>query len=316
MNSRILVVGVKGFVGRSVEAALAERGHEVVGLGGAGSGAEIELDLADRENDMHALARRVGKVDGVIHLAAKISRTSCVDAAARSNLITIAESPVRMLEAFHEVHGPTHFVYCSSIKLYGPSERPIDPLGGPFRPEAFSYGSAKLLSERLLAVTARRLGAGCAWVRPSFIYGPEQRGTNAIPIFMNACFRGEAPVLFGEGKELRDDVLVSDVAYCLVEACLRRQSGPFNATGECARTLLEVAEASCRAVAGAGGPAGIRPRVDPSRKPKAWIDQRFELERSRQLLGYVPTPLAVGLLAQARKLAVDLRASAGAGSQS
>jgi UDP-glucose 4-epimerase len=311
MQSRILVVGVKGFVGRSVEKTLLERDHTVVGLGGPGSGADIELDLADRKLDMHALARRVGPVAGVIHLAAKISRTSCVDRAARSNLITIAESPVRMLEAFHAAHGPTHFVYCSSIKLYGPSERPIDPLGGPFRPEAFSYGSAKLLSERLLAVSARRLGAGCAWVRPSFIYGPEQRATNAIPIFMSACLRGESPVLFGAGKELRDDVLVSDVAYCLVEACLRRQSGPFNATGECARTLLEVAEAACRAVEDAGGPAGIKPRVDSSRTPKAWIDQRFELERSRRLLGYEPTPLAVGLLAQARALVAGPRASAG-----
>lgn len=311
MQSRILVVGVKGFVGRSVEKALRDRGHTVVGVGGPGSDAELQLDLADRTLDMHAFARRVGPVGGVIHLAAKISRTSCVDRAARSNLITIAESPVRMLEAFHEVHGPTHFVYCSSIKLYGPSERPIDPLGGPFRPEPFSYGSAKLLSERLLAVSARRLGAGCAWVRPSFIYGPDQRATNAIPIFMSACFRGESPVLFGEGKELRDDVLVSDVAHCLVEACLRRQSGPFNATGECARTLLEVAEMSCRAVEAAGGPVGIRPRVDPSRTPKAWIDQRFALERSRQLLGYEPTPLAEGLLSQARTLAAHLGASVG-----
>jgi UDP-glucose 4-epimerase len=314
MQTRILVAGVKGFVGRSVEKALLERGHAVVGLGGPGSGAEVELDLADRSLDMHALARRVGPVGGIIHLAAKISRTSCVDGAARSNLITIAESPVRMLEAFHEVHGPTHFVYCSSIKLYGPSERPIDPVAGPFRPEAYSYGSAKLLSERLLSVSARRLGAGCAWVRPSFIYGPAQRATNAIPIFMQACFRGESPVLFGEGKELRDDVLVSDVAYCLVEACLRRQSGPFNATGECARTLLEVAEASCRAVEAAGGPAGIEPRVDPSRTPKAWIDQRFELERSRRLLGYEPTPLALGLLAQARTLAASLGRDTGSAS--
>ncbi|MFO7177979.1 MAG: NAD(P)-dependent oxidoreductase [Pseudomonadota bacterium] len=309
MAQRILVIGSQGFVGRALKSLLAERGAEPVGVGAPGTSADYEVDLTVSSYDPEALAERVGAVDGVIYLAARITRGSCVNAEARQNLRVIADSAVRTFEAFHERYR-AHFVYCSSIKVYGPSEAPLAPEAPVIRPEPFSYGSAKALAERLLATSALRTGGRFAVVRPSFIYGPTQRADNAIPIFLSACFAGKAPVVFGHGRELRDDVFVRDVAECLAEACLRRETGIFNATGECSRTLFEVAELCCRAVEAVGGPAGLHPVLDPSRPGKAWIDQRFDRTRTDAVLGCRATPLFQGLVEQARWMRETLERTA------
>jgi nucleoside-diphosphate-sugar epimerase len=300
---RIVVSGSQGFVGKHLRRALVARGVEVLGLDVPGSGAELEHDLGAEAFDADALADRVGRVFGVIYMAARITRGSSVDAPARSNLRAIAEAPVRLLEAFQRIDSSTHFVYCSTYKSYGPaSEQPIDPLKPPQRPDPHSYGSAKALAERLLAIAARRCSARYAVVRPTCIYGPGQHLHNAIPLFLKACLSGQEPTVFGSGHEQRDDVLASDLSYCLAEACLRRAEGAFHATGERGRTILEVAELCCDAAAQLGVPKRV-PRVDPTRAPKWWLDQSFDFTRTRQLLGYQPTPMSEGLLQEARWLA-------------
>lgn len=304
MKQRILVSGSQGFVGKHLRNALIARGVEVLGVDVPGSGAEFEQDLGDPSFSPEALAQRTGPVTGVIYMAARITRGSSVDAAARRNLLAIAEAPVRVLEAYHAAHGPMHFVYCSTYKSYGPAGvEPIDPQRPPQRPDPHSYGSAKALAERLLVVAAARLDARYAVVRPTCIYGPGQHLHNAIPLFLKSCLAGEAPTVFGSGRDVRNDVLASDLSYCLAEACLRRAEGAFHAGGERDQTILETARACCSAVSRISEQPTFEPVLDPSRPPKWWLDQRFDIERSRSILDYEPTPLLEGLVQEARWLA-------------
>jgi UDP-glucose 4-epimerase len=301
MARRIVVTGSEGFVGKHLRRALVARGCEVVGVDRPGTGAEVEQDLSEPQLDAARLAERCGTVDGVIYMAATISRGSSVDAAARANLRAIASAAADSFDAFHERSPGAHYVYCSTYKMYGPPARlPIDPEQPPQRPDPHSYGCAKALAERLLAIAAARTGASYAIVRPTCIYGPGQHLHNAIPLFLRSLWNGHAPVVFGTGKNVRDDVLAPDLAYCLAEACLRRAQGAFHAAGERARTIFEVAESCCEVVAQLGGRSGLGPVLDPSKPPKFWIDQVFDLERTRRLLDYTPTPLAEGLAAEAR----------------
>jgi nucleoside-diphosphate-sugar epimerase len=301
--TRVLVTGSQGFVGKHLRALLTARGIETVGVDRPGSGAEIEQDLSDPHFDADLLTEKAGAIDGVIYMAATITRGSSVDSIARGNLRAISDSSVRVFDAFAAAQPDAHFVFCSTYKGYGPPESlPIDPLRPPQRPDPHSYGSAKALAERLLAIAAQRNGARYAIVRPTCIYGPGQHLHNAIPLFLKACLAGQNPTVFGTGKDLRDDVLASDLSYCLLEACLRRAEGPFHAAGETGRTILEVAELCCRAVAEIGGPSGLVPVVDDSKPPKWWLNQSFDLERTRRILGYEPLPLLEGLKREARWL--------------
>jgi UDP-glucose 4-epimerase len=303
-RARVVVTGSQGFVGRHLRAALAARGADVIGVGRPGSGAEVEVDLAARELEVEGLVRALGPVDGVVWLAATITRGSSVGPEARENVRVIALRAAEWMEAAHALAArseatPPHFVLCSSLKMYGPADGPIDPMRPPRRPDPWSYGCAKLLAERLLEVAAARRGASWCTVRPTYVYGPGQHLHNAIPRFLAACWAGERPVVFGAGNEVRDDVYVRDVAWVLAEACLGRVTGALHAASGQAVTLLDVARACCRAVEALGGPAGLEPRVDPSRPTKWWLDQRFDLSRTVALLGHRPTPLAEGLRREA-----------------
>jgi UDP-glucose 4-epimerase len=300
MLSRILVCGSEGFVGRHLRRALLARGLDVLGVDLPGSTATLATDLSDPALDAHALARLAGPVDGIIYLAARITRGSSVNADARRNLRAIAEAPVRILEAFSATSPAPHLVYCSSIKVYG--EQPpgaVGPAASPLRPDAFSYGAAKALGERLLEVASQRANLSFSVVRPSYVYGPGQPATTAIPKFLAACWQGTAPAVFGNGEQIRDDVFVGDLAYCLAEACQRRAPGTFNATGDRARSLLEVAELCCRAVEALGGPSGLTPVRHPERAPARWINQTYEADRTRESLYYRPRPMLAGLLEEA-----------------
>lgn len=304
MSKRILVTGSEGFVGRHVRRVLVARGARVVGVDLADRGAEVTRNLGDPRFSAEELAESVGAVDGIVHLAARITRGSSVDGDARQNLRAIAEVPVRLMEAFSARHGATHLVFCSSIKVYGSqSSRPIDPAASPLHPEAYSYGSAKALAERLLEISRKRGPGTCTIVRPSYVYGPGQPPTTAIPLFLRACWQGSAPVVFGEGTQVRDDVFAGDVAACLAEACLCRAEGTFNAASGQARTLLQVAELCCRAVEAVGGPRDLMPSLNAARAPARWLDQSFDISRTRELLGYEPAPLLEGLKQEALWLA-------------
>lgn len=299
--ARVLVTGSQGFVGKHLRAALVARKCQVIGVDRPGSGAEVERDLSDPDLDVAALATGVGRVDAIIYMAATITRGSSVDAFARGNLRAIAEAHVRLWEAFAAGGAAPHHVYCSTYKTYGPpASLPIDPELPPQRPDPHSYGSAKSLAERLLAISAARLGAPYAIVRPTCIYGPGQHLHNAIPLFLKAGLAGKDVVVYGSGKSLRDDVLAYDLSFCMAEAALRRASGAFHAGGERARTILETAHVCRDVAAGLTGVEGLAVRVDTSKPEKWWIDQAFALDRSRQLLGYEPTPLRDGVSFEAR----------------
>ncbi|MCA9606304.1 MAG: NAD(P)-dependent oxidoreductase [Myxococcales bacterium] len=304
--TRILVTGSEGFVGRHLTAAIAARGVERVGVDLPGTGADIEVDLAERGFEPDALVRAAPDVDAVIYMAAKITRGSSVDAAARDNLRCIAEAPVRLMEAYVAQRGagagrPPHLVLCSTFKMYGPprDDRPVDPADPPQSPDPHSYGSAKFLAERLLEIGSARSGFSFAVVRPSCIYGPGQHGHNAIPRFLRAALAGERPVVFGDGTSLRDDVFAPDLASLMLEAALQGAHGAFHACGESSRTIADVARVCCEAVEVEGGPK-LSAQLDPSREPKWWIDQRFDREPSEQVLSYVPTDLLEGLRRQVR----------------
>ncbi len=301
MRHPVVVVGSEGFVGAHVRAALVARGLGVVGVGRPGSGAEVELDLADDALDVEAAVEAIGPTSGVVYLAATISRGSSVDARARENLRVIASSAIAWMIATHARWSDAAFVYTSSLKVEGHTDgSPIDPSRPIVRPDAWSYGSAKAFAERALAAIARERGATLAVVRPTYVYGPGQHAANAIPTFLRGLWAGEAPRIFGRGDELRDDVFAPDVAYVLAEACVRRAMGTFHAASGRAHTLLGLATACCQVIEELGGPPGLTPRLDPSRPARPWLDRTFDVTATQARLDYRPTALEEGLRRQAR----------------
>lgn len=298
-GTRIAVTGSEGFVGRHLRRELQNRGCEVVGVDLPGTGAEVEINLGSPATRPETLPQAVGDVFAIIYMAATITRGSSVDALARSNLRCIAEMPAAWMESYPPGKAP-HLIACSTYKMYGPPRTEvIDPADPPQQPDPHSYGSAKFLAEHSLRIAAARSGFTYGVVRPTCIYGPGQHLHNAIPRFLTAALAGKAPVVFGDGTQLRDDVFAPDLAWALAEAALRRAQGFYHAGGGRSRTVAEVAELCARAVAELTGEPGQAVELDPSQPAKWWIDQRFDLGSAQRDLGYVPISFLVGLKAEA-----------------
>jgi len=288
---RVVVVGGAGFIGRHLARRLHESGHEstTIDRRAVTSPCEgersIAVDLLEPGGPERA-ARACGPADAVVWLAAEIRHRHGVDETALEDLRVMVEAPLRFLEALDRQ--PASLVYLSSIQVYGrPRYLPVDERH-PTEPIA-SYGVAKLCAESYLRVACSSRDIPLACLRAAFVYGPGQHERNAIPRFFEAIRRGEAPLVLGGGRGVRDDVYVGDVAGVIETALARGASATVNiATGR-PHTLLDVAETACR-VAG----TALRPRIDPA--DAGWVDRWYAVEEARRVLGFeARTSLEEGL---------------------
>jgi nucleoside-diphosphate-sugar epimerase len=179
-GTRILVTGSAGRFGRSVVAALAEAGHEVIGVDVApGSppdcAATLPADLTDLGEAFEVMARF--RPAAVVHLAAvatPFSRTDGFTYAVNTQLaFNVCEAAAAT--------GTGRIVVASSPTVIGygapggwaPSYLPIDE-DHPVAPWN-AYSLSKLVAEQVMATFARAHPAlRLAAVRPCFVIAPEE----------------------------------------------------------------------------------------------------------------------------------------------
>jgi UDP-glucose 4-epimerase len=214
---RVLVTGGAGFIGSHIVEKLVERGISPVVLD--------DLSTGKRENipegvqfvegsvlDQNLVNSLLHKVDGVIHLAARVgirdSVRNFVDDA-RVNLMGTLSVIEAMIRA--EVK---KIIYASSMAVYGnqtsrvcrEEDHPV-----PISP----YGVSKLASEYYCIELGKTFGFDAVCLRFFNTYGPRQTFTpyvGVITIFINHFLRGESPTIFGNGEQVRDYIYVRDVA--------------------------------------------------------------------------------------------------------
>ena len=248
---RVLVTGGGGFIGSHVVERLLARGDEVVVLDRdprhCVDGADyVQADVADAE----VTRRTVSGVKAVCHLAARVGLgLDFGDAplyAADNDLATAV-----LLAELAAVRFTGRLVLSSSMVVYGegaytcPSEGPVSPrpraltdleagrfdptcprCGGdlhwspvtedaPMEPRSV-YAATKVAQEHLSSVWSRETGATVIALRYHNVYGRRlPLGTpyaGVAALFRDRLRRGEPPMVFEDGGQMRDFVHVSDVA--------------------------------------------------------------------------------------------------------
>ncbi|WP_338834325.1 UDP-glucose 4-epimerase [Moorella humiferrea] len=216
---RILITGGAGFIGSHVVEQCLAVGHEVVVIDDLSSGKKenlppgvplYQVDVADAGAVQQVFA--LVRPEHVVHQAAQISVSRSVREPAfdaRVNvlgLLNVLEAAVR--------YGVRSFVFASSGGvLYGDVTEPADE-GHPPAPVS-PYGISKLTGEMYLRFFAREYGLRCMALRYGNVYGPRQDPhgeAGVVAIFLRRLLAGEAPVINGDGKYIRDYVYVEDVA--------------------------------------------------------------------------------------------------------
>jgi len=220
--SVFLVTGAAGFIGSHIAEALVVRGDTVRVLDNLSTGRRenlasfanhIELFEGDIR-DAASVARAMKGVDYVIHQAALASVPLSVDSPLESHA-ACATGTLNILDQARRAN-VRRVVYASSSSLYGDqptSAKRESDLPAPLSP----YGAAKLSGEYYCRAAYHTYGLETVCLRYFNVFGPRQDPASpysaVIPLFITAMLRGEAPIIYGDGRQSRDFTYVANIVH-------------------------------------------------------------------------------------------------------
>jgi UDP-glucose 4-epimerase len=235
-----VVTGGAGFIGSNLVDALVARGDRVTVIDDLSSGKRVNLEqaiaggatleVADvRDEDAVARVFEAARPQTVFHLAAQIDvRVSVDDPIADANRNVVGT--IRVLEAARRV-GTCRIVNTSTGGgLYGDADVLPTPEDVPIRPLA-PYGQGKYAAEGYCDLYSRLHGLSAISLRYGNVFGPRQDvhgEAGVVAIFCGHLIEGRTPVVFGDGRQTRDWVDVSDVVRANLIAAGSEVTGAVN----------------------------------------------------------------------------------------
>jgi len=243
-DSRILLLGGAGFMGRALAARLQSRGLEVHVVTRAATVAMprgIHVHGGGIEN-VELLRRLLPGVGTVVHLAS--ATTPGLSGKAPSLEANLNIGPTLGFLEELQRHADIRLVYVSSGgTVYGnPTLDPV-PETAAVAPLSF-YGAGKVAIENFLLCFQRVTGSPVAIARPSNLYGPGQpfyQGFGVIRTMLQHVRDGSTMKIWGDGTVVRDFVYIDDVVSAL--ECLMddaRASGIYNVGSGVGHSLVDL----------------------------------------------------------------------------
>lgn len=265
---RVLVTGIRGFVGGHLAPLLLEAGYEVWGMTAPGEppwpGGNVTADIRDKGATAQALV--AARPDAVIHLAAQSHvGPSWKNPETSFEINTLGT--LNLLEGCRKLETPPRFVHVSTGEVYG-QIRPQDiPLNeeSPLRPVS-PYAVSKTAADLLAGQYFTSYGLPVIRVRPFNHEGPGRPPAFALSDWARRLARIslglEPPTLaVGNLEVTRDFLDVRDVARAYVLLLAKGEPGSVfvlgRGEGHSLKDLLEelIALSGCR----------VEVEVDPAR---------------------------------------------------
>ena len=219
----ILVTGARGFIGRHLVACLAQRKHEVVGIGhGNCSVTELEncglkawIDADISAESLQKLLKERGVPDDIFHLAGG-SSVGAAFADPKSDFSRTVTSTAILLDWMRCHASSARLVVVSSAAVYGSGHQ--GSINEQARLTPFSpYGAHKLMMEILCQSYATNFDLKIVIPRLFSVYGTDLR-KQLLWDLCNKLNLDEDIELGGSGDELRDWTHISDVVIGLEAA--------------------------------------------------------------------------------------------------
>ena len=299
-DKRILITGGTGHIGSYLVARLASeaaylllvaRNNEKLGkLKKANPTGNIETMQCDLANPREVLKvrERTTNIDYLVHLASYVPKISAVQDDALSSAQNDIVATANVLNHFGR--GVEKMCLASTLEVYGLTRYlPIDE-DHPTEPQSY-YGASKLAAEKYVKVFSERNNCPTVILRFASVYGPGETIQRAIPNFIKAILKGNSPIIYGNGSDLRDYVYIEDAVEAIVLALHGKTTGcnTYNIASGRGYKIREVAEL----IANLGAwtqPLAYRPRT------RNVVDRVFDISAAQRDLHYSPkTSLEEGL---------------------
>lgn len=289
--NKILVTGGLGFIGHHLLKLLSGMNYEIIVIDKlVNKGHTFQApdnitfynsDILDTNALLDIFSRE--RIDTCIHLAAKTCVLNSI-LYPHDTLDVNVKGTLNLLEACSK-QSVRRFVFASSSAVYGESKQlpvkedhPLDPIS--------PYAASKAAAEALVSTygNLRKIEHTIS-LRFFNVFGKGQSPYDGvIAIFLERLSMGLAPIIYGDGKQTRDFVSVSDAVTAILLA-MKLENGlsrtnVFNiATGRSV-TIKDLADIMIRI-------SGLR--LEPVYEPDRMGDIRFvkaDITKSRNILGF------------------------------
>ena len=289
-----LVTGGAGFIGSHITRALLDRGARVRIIDNLATGylANLEEIGGDFEfinasiADATAIKRAMEGVELVFHEAAIPSVPRSVKEPRGTHEASV-NGTFELLLAARDAK-VRRIIYAASSSAYG--DQLESPKYEAMRSDPLSpYAAAKLVGEYYCQVFTRAYGLETVSLRYFNVFGPRQDPgspySGVISRFILALEKGEAPVIYGDGKQTRDFTYVANAVDAnLLAAEAPRASGKvFNIANGKSISINELLETLKRLT----GRTEVKAQYDEARVGDV-KDSLASLDAAKSDLGYSP----------------------------
>ncbi|ESR23048.1 SDR family NAD(P)-dependent oxidoreductase [Lutibaculum baratangense] len=296
-GKRVLITGGAGLIGSHIaDLCAAEGAAEIVILDNFDRGRPENLiqaaalrplnvvdgDIRNRE----LLGSLMRGIDVVFHQAA-IRITQCAEQP-RLAVDVLVNGTFNVLEAAVEA-GVGKVVAASSASVLGLAERfPTAEDHHPYNNRTI-YGAAKTFNEGLLRSFAEMYGLKYVALRYFNVYGPRMDVfgvyTEVLIRWMERIEAGEAPIIYGDGKQTMDFVHVQDIARANMLAAKSDVTDEvFNVASGEEIDLTQLAAMLCRVMGRPMSPVHVE-----ARKVNAVSRRLADTRKAREMLNFTTT---------------------------
>ena len=248
---KVLVTGVAGFLGSHLAEKLASLNHDVVGIdnmiGGYPDNVPKNIKFHNFDCcDLKLMNKTMQNVDVVYHCAATahegLSVFSPVEISKNNYLATVSVITAAINNKAKRI------IYCSSMARYGNQQTPFteDMIPKPIDP----YAISKVAAEGVLINLCDLNNIEWVIAVPHNIIGPRQKYDdpfrNVVSIMLNRMMQKKAPLIYGDGKQIRDWLYVDDHVHALMKVTLNAKVGEtYNIGGNNEIQNIEVVRTVC-----------------------------------------------------------------------
>ncbi len=228
---KILITGAAGQIGSGLAKRICDK-HELTLVDNLRNG--YASHLKDDEGEFIAPFHNIdvataeiyscsGSYDAIIHLAAISSLPDCETNPLQTLHCNVAAT-ANVLDFARKMNVP-HVIFASTSAIYENNDVDVFTEDLEVSPRLY-YSLSKKMCEDLIESYREHYGSKVTVLRFFNVFGPDGDQTRPNPPLLNFVYReltkGKAPVLSGDGEQVRDFICIDDVVSML-DLCLEKQ---------------------------------------------------------------------------------------------
>ncbi|WP_282171268.1 NAD-dependent epimerase/dehydratase family protein [Cytobacillus firmus] len=243
---KVLITGCAGFIGSRVIHILLKEGFEIAVVDNLSTGSKnnvpsgipfYQISIQDPILEDIFLKE---KPESIIHLATQVSVKDSMKNPIADENINITGT-LNLLEKCIK-YNVRKIIYTSTAAVYGKPVYLPNNEQHHLNPISF-YGLSKLTAEKYIRLFSKIYGLNYMILRLANVYGMNQNvngEAGVVASFINRLNNGEAPIIYGDGKQTRDFIFVDDVASA-VSKSLHNKNQVLNISSQNKTSINELA---------------------------------------------------------------------------